>query len=444
MNDRIFPFLFSSYVAFAPLVAIASIPSTPKLSLSYVQSVSISGLNYAKLAFSSLATTTDGVLASAGSYVSYMRPTATFVARAILPRLLLAASGVGTAALVGLTVYELWKYLESKGYKYDPLSNALMVGGSIVAGIDQATTLGQEFLNSTNQFFEGYFRIRSDSSSTYISGNSAQTVCSNYLKTVQQDVVSGCSFTGSVSTGVGNVPCYSFSYKYKTSTGTYTGGNCVSAFTDIVTKAPESTKPRVLESSVVAQQISDSISQVNSEIPNNNDQVSVPSSLSLGLIKELFNPAYSDTKQNIEDAKSNARPAYEGEVSPPSTIPSDAITNTDAPSITLPNPGIKNPDGTISELPSFCSWAQPVCNLADFFTTTVNPENTSVPYIEHEVTIKNRLSSNFQCPPPKALNVLGMSFSIEYDMLCNFGEIVRPFVISAGYIFSAFIVLRRF
>ena len=205
----------------------------------------------------------------------------------------------------------------------------------------------------------------------------------------------------------------------------------------------EDAKPTSVSSSVLADHIV-SNKDLPTSLPSFSNDFAIHNPEAFNdVMQSVFNPAFPESAQNIKDAKSVARPAYAGEVA--DSAPAGSVVATDQ-AIPLPQTDVttKNPDGTVSQhLPTFCSWAPSVCQAADSFLSTVDPENEKVPEVKHEITVSDRLNVVAQCPVPLSFNVMGNSFDIKYDFICSFAEQIRPLVLSAGYIGSAFLVLRR-
>lgn len=455
MNERYFAYSLSAFLTFAPTYSFANAFSFADLKFNYAQSTLINNSNYVKVAFNRLATSASGSLVNVGHYVSYIKPTATMIARSVIPRLLLAASGVGTAAVVGYGIYELWKFMESKGYSFDSLTNSINFGGSKAADISSTEKLDENFLNDLNSYFAGGFSIvaygHGGSNATVFQGTNALSVCNQYLTSVttynpyfKATNYSISGIQGSLGPNHRAVP-FTFSFvdtsvsnpkveKHNGALSAYISSN--------IYDVKEDSKGVVVSSSDLADHISNSEAKPSSAPAFINDfSVSNPQAYT-DLIQNVFNPTYPGAKENIEEAKKTARPAYNTEVS--DVAPPGSLTETDQ--ITIPNSDAttKNPDGSVSQvLPAFCSWATTLCQAADSFLTTTNPENEKVPELKHEITVSDRLNVVAQCPAPLSFNVMGNSFDIKYDFICSFAEKVRPLVLTAGYVGSAFLVLRR-
>ncbi|MGO5537323.1 virulence factor TspB C-terminal domain-related protein (plasmid) [Acinetobacter baumannii] len=446
MSERYISFSISAILAVAPCFTFAA--TSPELRFLYGQSTVINGANYVKVAFDRLATNAAGSLTSVGQYVSYIRPTATMIARVVLPRLLLAASGVGTIALVGYGIYELWQYMKDKGYTYDSETKEIVHGsGQKTATVEEVNKVTGDFLNN-DHYYSGGFSISLDSN--IFTGSSAQTVCTQYMNAFKQkgnyQNVSSCTFTGA-NCGTNNSSQKGFLFKATYSTNGTNAINtqgCVIAYTAVNTYPPKAQeKPKVVTSTSLADHIANE-TVLPESVPNfisdfkNSNKAAYDS-----VLQSVFNPAFPEAQKNIEDAKIGARPSYNGEVS--TSVPSGAVGATDQV-VTIPNTDVttKNPDGTVNQsLPAFCSWAPSICNMADKFLATTTPENTKMPEINPTVTVSDRLNVIAQCPAPKRFNYFGQSFDISYDFVCSFAETIRPIVLIAGYLGSAFIVIRR-
>lgn len=453
MTIRLLAYSASFFVALAPTVSFASVAD---LRFSYAQATSMNGSNLVKVAFDRLATSSTGALTSVGQYVSYIRPTASMIARVVLPRLLLAASGVGTVALVGYGVYELWKYMESKGYSFDSLTNSISFGGSKVADVSNPDKLDDSFLNDLNSYYSGGFSIfaygQYGSNATVLKGTNALSVCNQFLASAtlynSNFKASNCVISG-IGGSIGPIErAVNFTYTLVDNASSnpkpQSQNNYLSA--NVGTNSYD-VKEEVKGVSVPANSLADHIANPGvkpGEAPSfiSDFFASKPDAYK-DLIQNVFNPAYPEALQNIEEAKSEARPGYVDEVA--TVAPPGSVTSTDQV-IPLPNTDAttKNPDGSVNQqLPAFCSYAPSVCQMADKFLTTVNPENEKVPEIKHEITVSDRLKISAQCPAPLTFDVMGNSFDITYDFVCSFAEKIRPIVLSAGYVGSAFLVLRR-
>lgn len=446
MSERYISFSISAILAVAPCFTFAA--SSPDLRFLYGQSTVINGANYVKVAFDRLATNAAGSLTSLGQYVSYIRPTATMIARVVIPRLLLAASGIGTIALVGYGIYELWQYMKEKGYTYDAESKEIVHGsGQRTATVEEMNKVTGDFLNE-DHYFAGGFSISLDSKA--YQGTSAQNVCTQYMNAFKAKGnyanVSGCTFTGA-NCGTNNTSQKGFLF---TATYSTTGTNelktqgCVIAYTAVNTYPPKvEEKPKSVPVSSIANHIADE-QAMPTTMPNFiNDFRTKNKRAYDNVLASVFNPAYAEAAQNIEEARTKARPAYQSEVS--TSVPADAVGATDSVvAVPVPDSVTKNPDGSISESwPQACSWVPSVCNMADKFLETTSPEDTKIPEINPTVTVSDRLNVIAQCPAPKRFNYFGHSFDISYDFICSFAETIRPIVLIAGYLGSAFIVIRR-
>lgn len=455
MNERYFAYSASFFLAFAPTYLYAN-SSFLDLRFNYAQSTFMNNSNYVKVAFNRLATSASGSLTNVGQYVSYMKPTATMIARSVIPRLLLAASGVGTIAMVGYGIFELWKFMESKGYSFDSLSNSINFGGSKVADISSLDKLDENFLNDVNSYYSGGFSVQAygqtGSNATIFEGTNALSVCNQFLNSINlynsNFHGSNCQFSA-ISGSLGpNHKALPFSFNF---VETGVSNPKPQVHTGVISVYISSNIHDVKEDAagvkVTTSQLADHIS--NSEIKPGggtsfiSDFFTANPAAHADLIQNVFNPSYEGSKENIEEAKKNARPAYAGEVAevapPGSLTESDQVTS-------IPNSDVttKNPDGTISQvLPAFCAWAPTVCQAADSFLSTVDPDDEKIPEVKHEITVSDRLNVVAQCPAPLSINVIGNTFDIKYDFLCSFAEQIRPLVLSAGYVGSAFLVLRR-
>ena len=118
---------------------------------------------------------------------------------------------------------------------------------------------------------------------------------------------------------------------------------------------------------------------------------------------------------------------------------------------TAPNSGTATGaygDGLLNlDFPEFCSWAQPLCDLKEWFTddsAIPEPEEYNVSEFD-----KNRLPTNpqfnfnGQCPAPKTIALdLGLAstqIALPYDYLCSFAIDIRAFVILGAWLHACFI-----
>lgn len=104
------------------------------------------------------------------------------------------------------------------------------------------------------------------------------------------------------------------------------------------------------------------------------------------------------------------------------------------------------------EFPAFCGWAPIVCETAqtalNFMADFSNPsESGSVEVQSPNMTLQDSQIINFgnSCPAPETVSFsfMGRSESLEfsYQPLCQFMDMIRPFVIAASYLIGAYIVM---
>lgn len=127
----------------------------------------------------------------------------------------------------------------------------------------------------------------------------------------------------------------------------------------------------------------------------------------------------------------------------------DTVYNhTDIENITsAPNDSIIPSD---FQLPPFCSWAKPVCDLVNWFMTPPpdgDPDfSFLIPQEIETVDIdENILESNKSCPAPKIIDltfISGAQLTLKYDLVCEAVSMIAPFFLIICYISGARIVLR--
>lgn len=104
------------------------------------------------------------------------------------------------------------------------------------------------------------------------------------------------------------------------------------------------------------------------------------------------------------------------------------------------------------EFPAFCGWAPIVCETAqtalNFMSDFSNPsESGNVDIQSQNITLQDSKIINFgnSCPSPETVSFsfMGRSESLEfsYQPLCQFMDMIRPFVIAASYLIGAYIVM---
>lgn len=115
------------------------------------------------------------------------------------------------------------------------------------------------------------------------------------------------------------------------------------------------------------------------------------------------------------------------------------------------DPEIKpNPETGGLALPSFCSWAAPVCDFIKW--TKELPENDDNSKIDVENLDETLIFDDSQrftfadsCPSPEQFTVsfFGTSQNLEfsYQPLCDFMSMIKPFVVAGSYLIGAYIVM---
>lgn len=106
------------------------------------------------------------------------------------------------------------------------------------------------------------------------------------------------------------------------------------------------------------------------------------------------------------------------------------------------------------ELPAFCQWAKPVCDLADWFKKDPDLKDFDVPKRATDLQDpsrfdKNYVSVNAQCPADvvKEIPLPGRSFRLVFEMtpICDFASIyLRPVIIFLAYIYGALSIGNAF
>lgn len=103
----------------------------------------------------------------------------------------------------------------------------------------------------------------------------------------------------------------------------------------------------------------------------------------------------------------------------------------------------RQPESIADEWPLFCDWAQPVCDVIDWFKQEAEPvEDPEMPWIEDEEIPSSPVSlpTGAGCPAPRQLPLAFGTVALEYDPFCQFADTIRPIVLAAAFLFAAFIV----
>ncbi len=105
-------------------------------------------------------------------------------------------------------------------------------------------------------------------------------------------------------------------------------------------------------------------------------------------------------------------------------------------------------DGILNlDFPAFCSWAEPICKLSDWFMKDDIPENEQYQINEFDYSkLPNNPAFSFlqSCPAPLSIpldfGIVSSSIEISYEPFCQFFAKARPFIIAAAYLHGAFII----
>ena len=118
--------------------------------------------------------------------------------------------------------------------------------------------------------------------------------------------------------------------------------------------------------------------------------------------------------------------------------------NPDAQADNLENP---NTDGRTTEWPSFCGWAEKVCEWIDWTKKPHEKEEVEVPEEELDLETPGEWSSGLgegTCPPPWTVPItLGPqvhNIDFTYQPLCDLASLLRPLLIACAAIVAAFII----
>jgi hypothetical protein len=190
------------------------------------------------------------------------------------------------------------------------------------------------------------------------------------------------------------------------------------------------------------------------------------------------NPAGGEAPSKTREALDNANPEPvtqpEGETSPRPNVDTDGDGEPDEYSASEPTAG------STFKLPKFCEWAPAVCDfftvqkkantdfkdnqtkaidqdktffekVTEFFTWSkeepLPDDSTSLQVEQHSILFddSSKISFSNSCPVPELINIdfQGISQNLEfsYSPLCNFLDMIRPFVIAASYLIGAYIVM---
>lgn len=100
------------------------------------------------------------------------------------------------------------------------------------------------------------------------------------------------------------------------------------------------------------------------------------------------------------------------------------------------------------EFPVFCTWAHYVCEFIDWTKAEPSPESNTTVQVDESTIIfddSSRVSFSNSCPAPEQINInfqgITQNLEFSYTPLCNFLDMIRPFVIAASYLIGAYIVM---
>lgn len=99
------------------------------------------------------------------------------------------------------------------------------------------------------------------------------------------------------------------------------------------------------------------------------------------------------------------------------------------------------------DLPNFCSWAEPLCKLSDWFMNDDIPNDEKRQIGEFDLSNapkSKELNLPKNCPPnPSFLldfGIVSKQIEIPTDKFCSFLDQIRPYLIASSYLFSAWII----
>lgn len=120
-------------------------------------------------------------------------------------------------------------------------------------------------------------------------------------------------------------------------------------------------------------------------------------------------------------------------------------------------PGVSTGSGSVTggygegafdfEMPNFCTWAEPLCKLSDWFMQDDIPENEQRQIGEFDLSNAPKsqaLNLPKNCPPNPSfivdLGLVSKSIDIPAEKFCSFLDQIRPYLIASSYLFSAWII----
>ncbi|MDC5516948.1 hypothetical protein NRA64_09090 [Acinetobacter baumannii] len=128
---------------------------------------------------------------------------------------------------------------------------------------------------------------------------------------------------------------------------------------------------------------------------------------------------------------------------------SSTIIDPSSPSV--PTEEGSNPSVEAFDLPSFCSWAEPVCNFINWMKSDDLGEQEQYDLTPKQIDLTqvNAREFNFgsaQCPANQSLDIdfglVHKQVPIPLDNLCLFLMKIRPYLIAISYLGAAFIVTK--
>lgn len=99
-----------------------------------------------------------------------------------------------------------------------------------------------------------------------------------------------------------------------------------------------------------------------------------------------------------------------------------------------------------TDIPDFCTWAETMCDLADWFMETPEePEPPEVPY--QNVPLPSSWDSGLgasSCPPATTVAIWGgTTIEIPWQPACDGADILRPILLAMAYFIAAGILIGR-
>lgn len=139
---------------------------------------------------------------------------------------------------------------------------------------------------------------------------------------------------------------------------------------------------------------------------------------------------------------------------PPSMVTGTSFETSTTYPVSTTDTGTGTNTGTSSgsfDLPSFCDWATGVCDAIAWFQDDPElPEPEKAEISKGRITDLPELSNvdldgdyiqfTSQCPPDYVFSIMGHSYSIKYDLICQLASNMRPYIIGFSYLGAAMIV----